>query len=89
MDIDVKLQDGRHLVAEIKTTSPYKSNDLGAQQINSFKKDFKILREAIAEIKIFFVTEPRTFKLMKLDKYKTLLTGVQVVLLPSGEEFVA
>ncbi len=38
LDIDVKLQDGRHLVAEIKTTSPYKSNDLGAQQINSFKK---------------------------------------------------
>ncbi|QRN82044.1 hypothetical protein JR338_06205 [Chloroflexota bacterium] len=89
LDIDVKLPDGRHLVAEIKTTSPYKSNDLGAQQINTFRNDFKKLREANADIKIFFVTEPRTFELMKLDKYKTLLTGVHVVLLPSGEEFVA
>ena len=89
LDIDVKLPDGKHLVAEIKTTSPYKANDLGAQQVNTFKKDFKKLQEANADIKIFFVTEPRTFELMKLDKYKTLLTGVHVVLLPSGKEFVA
>ena len=89
LDIDVKLPDGKHLVAEIKTTLPYKPNDLGAQQINTFKKDFKKLRDAIADVKIFFVTEDRTYQLMKLPKYRELLIGVHVVLLPSGEEFIA
>lgn len=89
LDIDVKLPNGKHLVAEIKTTSPYNVNDLGAKQKESFRKDFRKLAKAKAEIKLFFVTELRTFDLMKKPKYRNKLTGVRVVLLPSGEEFQA
>lgn len=89
LDIDIYLPDGRRLVAEIKTTIPYKPNELGAQQINTFEKDFFKLAEAEAEIKIFFLTEKRTFELMKKPKYSSQLTDINIVLLPSGEEFLA
>ena len=89
LDIDVRLSDGRRLVAEIKTTYPYKPNDLGAQQINTFKKDFAKLFQAKADIKLFLLTERKTFELMKHAKYRSQLQNVQIVLLPTGEEFLA
>jgi len=89
LDIDLRLPDGRRLVGEIKTTKPYKPNDLGAQQKNSFTNDFWKLSKANADIKLFLLTEPRTYELMKKDKYKSQLNGVRVVLLPTGEEFRA
>jgi len=89
LDIDVKLPNGKRLVAEIKTTSPYKPNDLGAQQKNTFKKDFVKLANAKADIKLFFLTEQRTFNLMRIPKYRSELSDVTVVHLPTGEEFSA
>ncbi|MFT3893103.1 MAG: hypothetical protein QM730_15850 [Anaerolineales bacterium] len=89
IDIDIRLPDGRRLVAEIKTTSPYMPNDLGAQQKATFEKDFIKLRNAVAELKLFLVTEPRTFELMKRLKYRLMLQGVTVVLLTTNEEFTA
>jgi hypothetical protein len=74
-------------VAEIKTTSPYMPNDLGAQQKAMFEKDFTKLANAIADIKLFLVTETKTFELMKKPKYKSQLSGVTVVLLTTNEEF--
>ena len=53
LDIDVHLPNGQRLIAEIKTTFPYKPTDLGAQQKASFKKDFKKLAKAIADVKLF------------------------------------
>lgn len=88
-DIDLRLPDGRRLVAEIKSTHPYKANDLGAQQLAMFKKDFYKLAEVHADIKLFFLTEPVTFELMKKPKYRIQLAGVTVVLLPTGTEFTA
>lgn len=87
IDIDARLPDGRRLVAEIKTTSPYMPNDLGAQQKAMFEKDFTKLANAIADIKLFLVTETKTFELMKKPKYKSQLSGVTVVLLTTNEEF--
>jgi hypothetical protein len=89
IDIEVKLPDGRRLAAEIKTTSPYGSYYLGAQQKAMFEKDFSKLASSKADIKLFLVTETRTFDLMKKPKYKEQLAGVHVVLLPTGEEFEA
>ena len=87
IDIDARLPDGRRLVAEIKTTSPYMPNDLGAQQKAMLEKDFTKLANAIADIKLFLVTETKTFELMKKPKYKSQLSGVTVVLLTTNEEF--
>jgi len=89
LDIDLFLSDGRRLVAEIKTTSPYKVNDLGAQQKATFIKDFDKLLCANAQIKLFMVTERKTYDLMKTMKYKKYIPGVTVVLLSSNEEFLA
>jgi hypothetical protein len=86
MDIDARLPNGKSLVAEIKTTSPYKPNDLGAQQKAMFEKDFAKLANAEAEIKLFLLTEHATFDLMKKPKYRSQLSGVSVVLLTTGEE---
>lgn len=89
IDIDVQLPDGRRLVAEIKTTSPYKPDDLGAQQKAMLQKDLAKLKEAKADVKLFLLTERRTFDLMKKPKYRLQLGGVQVVLLPLGEVIAA
>lgn len=89
LDIDVTLPNGSRLVAEIKTTIPYMSKDLGAQQRATFKKDFRKLAEAEAAIKLFLLTERKTYQLMKKPKYKAQLSGIQVVLLTASEEFSA
>jgi hypothetical protein len=89
IDIDVLLPDGQRLVAELKTTNPYKPNDFGAQQRKSIKKDFLKLANANADVKLFLVTDPITFGFMKKSKYQSILQGITVVLLTTGEEFTA
>jgi hypothetical protein len=89
LDIEVLLADGRRLIAEIKTTIPFKTNDLGAQQKATFYKDFKKLATSKADVKFFFLTERRTFDLMRTAKYRSKLVGVTVILLPEGDKVVA
>jgi hypothetical protein len=43
LDIDELTLDGGRVIAEIKTTSPYYANDLGAQQKATFEKDLSKL----------------------------------------------
>jgi hypothetical protein len=88
LDIDATTIDGKRVVAEIKTTDSYLTNDLGAQQKAEFRKDFEKLRSAQAEHKFFFVTEARTFEAMK-KKYAREIPGVTVVLLTTAEEYLA
>ncbi len=88
LDIDVISKTGERIVAEIKTTYPYKKNDLGAQQANTFKKDFRKLDESEAAHKFFFLTESRAFELMKKPKYQKFLVGIKTVLLPGGTMIV-
>jgi len=84
LDIDARTLDGKRVIGEIKTTTPYKGSDLGAQQKTTFRKDFDKLQHGAAEYKFFFVTDETVFSLMK-GKYSTQLTGVTVVLLTTGD----
>ena len=89
LDIDETTSKHQRVIAEIKTTHPYKEDDLGAQQIDSFKKDAAKLKAERAEHKFFFVTDRATFEVMKKRRYRDLFEGIRVVLLPSGEEIAA
>lgn len=87
IDIDVHLPDGRRLIAELKTTNPYKENDFGAMQRKTIKKDFAKLSKTEADIKLFLVTDFDTFRFMQKSKYHTTVKGITIVLLTTGEEF--
>jgi hypothetical protein len=87
LDIDERTSTGERVIGEIKTTEPYKPNDLGAQQKTTFRKDFAKLNDADAPHRFFFVTSRRTFELMR-RKYASEIPGVAVVLLPDGDELV-
>lgn len=83
LDVDEVTTDGKRIIGELKTTYPYKENDLGAQQKNSFLKDFEKLQRSEAEHKYFFVTELKTFGIV-CNKYEQYLQGVQIILLPDA-----
>lgn len=88
LDIDARTRAGARVVAEIKTTMPYGADDLGSAQKTAFEKDFRKLNAAAAGRRFLFLTERRTFELMRL-RYASRIPGVKVVLLPSGESIVA
>jgi hypothetical protein len=77
--------DGKRVIGEIKTTTPYKGNELGAQQQATFVKDFKKLLAPSAEFKFFFVTDPAAYEVME-RKYKPQIPGVEVVLLTNSQD---
>lgn len=90
LDFDERTIDGKRVIAELKTTYPYKENDLGANQKSTFIKDFEKLQKNEAEYKYFFVTESQTFDIVQ-SKYSHYLKGINLVLLPhaiSNEEYV-
>ena len=89
LDIDVTLPNGKRIIAEIKTTNPVGVDDLGSNQKTSFQNDFNKLARTVANMKLFFLTEASTYGLMKMPKYRSQLAGVTVVLLPTGENFIA
>jgi hypothetical protein len=80
LDIDECTVDGERVVAEIKTTSPYRPNDLGAAQKASFVRDFAKLRAAEAKHKFFFVTDPATYAVVQ-RRYAPEMPEVACVLL--------
>ncbi len=86
LNIDERTVDGSRVIGEIKTTTPYMGNDLGAQQKVTFKKDFEKLNNTQADYKFFFVTDPMTFRIVK-HKYLSQLPGVSIVLLTTGEAY--
>lgn len=89
IDIDVETPEGHRIVAEIKTTVPYKGADFGEQQAASFKKDFAKLVASEAKHKFLFVTDSSAFAALRRDKYTKLMPGVRVVHLASGQENAA
>jgi hypothetical protein len=86
LDIDELTVDGRRVIAEIKTTSPYHANDLGAQQKAAFERDLCKLARMPADHRFLFVTDRRTFEIVR-RRYAQRLEGVSLVLLPSGEQW--
>jgi hypothetical protein len=89
IDIDVRTSEGQHIVAEIKTTVPYKTSDFGASQADHFKKDFAKLTASSADHKFLFVTDSRAFAFLQKDKYRKLMPDVRVVHLVTREEYSA
>jgi hypothetical protein len=90
LDVDETTIDGKKIIGELKTTFPYKENDLGANQKINFIKDFEKLQKNVADYKYFFVTESKTFDIVR-RKYSEHLKGINLVLLPqalSNSEFV-
>ena len=85
LDIDLITPRGERIIAEVKTTYPYKEDDLGAQQYKAFERDFEKLNSERADFKFFFLTEGRTFEVVKMRRYHERIPGVRVVLLPSGD----
>ena len=86
IDIDITTPDGQRIIAEIKTTVPYKGTDFGAQQIASFKRDFVKLSSAKADFKFLFVTDESTFSVLQKSRYLPFLQGITVVNLVNGDE---
>jgi hypothetical protein len=86
LDIDQRTRSDERVVAEIKTTHPYKPDDLGAKQAESFMQDDTNLASADAQHKFFFVADSKTFEVLKKPRYRAWFHGVKVVLLPSGDE---
>ena len=89
MDIDLETKDGRRVIGEIKTTTPYNGPDFGAQQRKSFERDFAKLSEARADHRYMFVTENATFKILCRPAFIKKLAGVTIVQLTSGDEIDA
>jgi hypothetical protein len=89
LDIDERTTDGRRVVAEIKTTTPYlREKGLGANQKTTFVKDFDKLAKAQADVKFFFVTDRLTYEAVR-QRYASHVHGVTVVLLGTGESWQA
>jgi hypothetical protein len=82
LDIDIQA-NGKRIIGEIKTTTPYGQNDFGSQQKTSFKRDFEKLRLAKADYKYMFVTEDSSYSILCKESYSTLLSGVTIVQLTS------
>lgn len=85
LDINEQTADGKYVIAEIKTTIPYHENDFGSQQITMIKKDLDKLRNKKADYKYFFVTELKTYEILK-RKYSAYLEGIILEYLPASSK---
>lgn len=84
IDIVVYTKDSQKIIAEIKTTIPYKITDFGANQIDSLRKDFAKLKNTEANFKFMFVTEESAYNVLN-KKYIKDLDGIYLVLLVKKE----
>src|SRR3954470_19948246 len=80
LDVDLNTPEGKRIIAEIKTTDPYKLEDFGGQQKTKFRDDFAKLNKNVADFKYLFVTEQRTYEIL-LKRYASEIPGVRIVLL--------
>ena len=87
LDIDIKTGNGKNIIGEIKTTTPYEKDDFGAAQWTSLERDFEKLRQHNAGIKYLFVTNEVAYKYLERDRDYIRVIGLKVVLLPSGKTF--
>lgn len=82
LDIELCTANGERIVAEIKNTVPCKRDgDFGANQINSISNDVSKLKEAEADHKFFFVTNEKTFNLLKGKHKSKTPQAIEIVLL--------
>ena len=84
IDIVVYTKDSQKIIAEIKTTSPYKITDFGANQIYSLRTDFDKLKNTKADFKFMFVTNQAAYNVLN-KKYIKELDSIYLVLLEKKE----
>lgn len=53
LDVDENTSDGKRIIGELKTTFPYKENNLGSNQKSNFIKNFVKLQHNKADYKYF------------------------------------
>jgi hypothetical protein len=84
-DIDAKTKAGERILAEIKTTVPYKlkSRDFGAKQLEELRKDWKKLRRAKVDHRLFFLSDRDAYDIVR-KRYRREVRGIEVLLL--GDE---
>ena len=80
LDIDEILDNGKRIIAEIKTIFPYGENDFGAAQKKSFMNDFKKLNDTNADYKYLFITEKKSFDII-MKKYNYYIQNINIVFL--------
>lgn len=80
LDIDERTTDGKRVIGEIKTTTPFQQNDFGAAQVKSFRADFAKLNLTPADYKFLFVTDKRAYDILK-RKYLRQIPEVDIILL--------
>jgi hypothetical protein len=85
VDILVTTANREKIAAEVKTTTPYGKSDFGAQQKESFLKDFKKLKKAKADFKYLFVTDPKAYEFV-IRRYTPKLAGVTIVCLSTDKK---
>ncbi|HXH24637.1 MAG TPA: hypothetical protein VNI78_05265 [Vicinamibacterales bacterium] len=78
LDIDVRDKDGRRIIGEVKTTSPYKGDDFGGQQWTTIRSDIAKLHTTDADFKYFFVTDERAEEILRRC-CSTDLAGINLV----------
>jgi len=83
LDIDEETTDGKRVIGEIKTTTPYQ--EMGANQKTSLKKDFDRLELDSAAFKFFFVTDDSTYAFVR-RKYALQYPDITIVLLATENE---
>lgn len=83
-DIVAVSADGRQIVGELKTTTPYQPG-FGAQQRTTIIKDLTRLAASTADHRFMFVTDADTFATLCKPSWTARAPGVEIVDLVTGQ----
>ncbi len=86
IDVEARTADGKLVVGELKTTTPYQPG-FGAKQRENIAKDLRKLASSSADHRFMFVIDPDTFRALRNRKLASLAPGIEVVDLVSGQDF--
>jgi hypothetical protein len=82
-DIVAVTADGRQIIGELKTTTPYQPG-FGSQQRTTIIKDLVRLAASPAYFRFMFVTDPETFAILCKPSWMARAPGVEIVDLVGG-----
>jgi hypothetical protein len=86
-DVEAKTPEGKIIIGEIKTTTPYQPG-FGAQQRTTILKDLARLSASDADHRFMFVVDPDAYKALCSRTFAAKAPGVELVDLVSGQSCV-
>jgi hypothetical protein len=86
VDVSAKTPEGKTVVGEIKTTTPYQPG-FGAAQRIAILKDLARLANSAANHRLMLVVDPESFATLRSSRFAGKAPGVEVINLVSGEGF--